>query len=68
MTAPEIVVEPDDATLARTVAAALLDELEHRQAAGELPGVCLTGGTIADAIHRDLARFDRGLPEVNRRG
>ena len=56
MTAPEIVVEPDDATLARTVAAALLDLIEHAQVAGEVPGIGLTGGTIADAIHREVAR------------
>ena len=56
MTAPEVIVEPDDVTLARTVAGALLDAIEHAQAAGEVPGICLTGGTIADAIHREVAR------------
>ncbi|RYU11412.1 6-phosphogluconolactonase [Nocardioides iriomotensis] len=53
---PEVVVRPDAADLARTVAGALLDLVEHAQAAGEIPGICLTGGTIADAIHREVAR------------
>ncbi len=57
MTAPpEVVVRPTAADLAHTVASALLDLLEREQSAGRLPAVCLTGGTIADAIHREVAR------------
>ena len=56
MTAPEVVVRPDGADLASAVAGALLDLVERAQAAGDIPGICLTGGTIADAIHREVAR------------
>ncbi len=38
------------------VASALLDRLEAAQARGEVPQIGLTGGTIADALHRELAR------------
>ena len=53
---PEVVVLDDPADLARHVAAALLDLLEHVQGTGGVPSVTLTGGTIADAIHREVAR------------
>ncbi|MBS2937776.1 6-phosphogluconolactonase [Nocardioides sp. J2M5] len=47
----------DDADLlVGDVASALLDRLEAAQARGEVPQVGLTGGTIADALHRELAR------------
>ena len=52
----EVVVRDDASDLARHVAGALLDLLERSQAAGEVPCVALTGGTIADAIHREVAR------------
>lgn len=52
----EVVVRDDASDLARHVAGALLDLLEQRQAAGEVPAICLTGGTIADALHREVAR------------
>ena len=56
MTAP-IVRRHDDAdVLVGDVASALLDRLESAQARGEVPHIGLTGGTIADALHRELAR------------
>ena len=38
------------------VASALLDRIEAAQARGELPHVALTGGSIAETLHRELAR------------
>jgi 6-phosphogluconolactonase len=55
-TGPEIVVHEDASTLAGDVASRLLDRLEEAQARGEVPQIGLTGGTIADAIHREVAR------------
>jgi 6-phosphogluconolactonase len=46
----------DADTLVGDVASALLDRLEAAQARGEVPQIGLTGGTIADALHRELAR------------
>jgi 6-phosphogluconolactonase len=46
----------DAASLVGDVASALLDRLEGAQSRGEVPQVGLTGGTIADALHRELAR------------
>jgi 6-phosphogluconolactonase len=43
--------------LATVVAGALLRLLTVRQAAGEVPDIALTGGTIADKIHREIARL-----------
>lgn len=52
----QVVVHDDAATLAGDVASRLLARLEEAQGRGEVPHVGLTGGTIADAIHRELAR------------
>ncbi len=57
MTDPRIEVHPDAATLATAVAGELLARLADAQAAGGVPQICLTGGTIADAIHREIARL-----------
>jgi 6-phosphogluconolactonase len=46
--------------LAEAVAAALLQRLEVAQAAGEVPQVGLTGGTIAEHVHRAVARLSPG--------
>lgn len=47
----------DDAdALAASVADAFLARMRERQAAGEEPHVALTGGTIAVALHREIAR------------
>lgn len=54
---PRIEVQPDAATLATAVAGELLSRIADAQAAGGVPAICLTGGTIADRIHRELARL-----------
>lgn len=48
-------VHPDASTLARTVALALLTRLAEVQAEERTPHVVLTGGTIADRIHHEVA-------------
>ncbi len=53
---PEVVVHDDASTLAGDVASRLLERLEVAQSRGEVPHIGLTGGTIADAIHREVAR------------
>lgn len=52
----EIVIHEDASTLAGDVASRLLERLEEEQARGEVPQIGLTGGSIADAIHREVAR------------
>jgi 6-phosphogluconolactonase len=54
---PLIEVHDDAAALATAVAGELLNRLADAQAAGQVPHVGLTGGTIADAIHREIARL-----------
>ncbi|EON23903.1 6-phosphogluconolactonase [Nocardioides sp. CF8] len=54
--AAEVVVHEDASTLAGDVASRLLSRLEEEQARGEVPQIGLTGGTIADAIHIEVAR------------
>ena len=56
MTAPEIRRHVDADILVGDVASALLDRLESAQARGEVPQIGLTGGSIAEALHRELAR------------
>lgn len=51
---------PDAETLATTVAIDLLGRLAAAQQRGEVPQVVLTGGTVADAVHRELARLGPG--------
>ncbi|HEU5037500.1 MAG TPA: 6-phosphogluconolactonase [Nocardioides sp.] len=55
--APLIEVHPDSATLATAVAGELLTRLADAQAAGGVPQIALTGGTIAEEIHREIARL-----------
>lgn len=43
--------------LATAVAGELLSRIADLQAAGDVPQIGLTGGTIADAIHREIARL-----------
>ena len=52
----EVVVHEDASTLAGDVASRMLERLEEAQGRGEVPQIALTGGTIADAIHREVAR------------
>lgn len=56
-TTPRIEVHPDPTTLATAVAGELLSRLADAQAAGGIPHVALTGGTIAEEIHREVARL-----------
>ncbi len=54
--APGVVVHDDSTTLASEVASRLLERLEEAQGRGEVPQIGLTGGSIAEALHRELAR------------
>jgi len=54
---PRVEVHESADDLATTVAGAFLRLVAVRQAAGDLPRVALTGGTIADKIHREIARL-----------
>ncbi len=54
--AAEIVIHDDAADLARHVAADVLTVITIAQSEGREPHIALTGGTIADAVHRELAR------------
>ncbi|MBD8869375.1 6-phosphogluconolactonase [Nocardioides donggukensis] len=47
----------DKEALAEAVAARLLERLAVAQAEGRVPQVVLTGGSVADAVHRALARL-----------
>jgi 6-phosphogluconolactonase len=54
---PRVEVHESGDDLATSVAGAFLGFVRVRQAAGEVPQVGLTGGTIADKIHREIARL-----------
>lgn len=56
-TSPRVEVHPDSATLATVVAGELLTRLADAQSAGHTPQIALTGGTIAEEIHREVARL-----------
>ncbi len=60
MTTPRIEVHDDDQALATAVAGELLTRLADAQAAGRVPHIALTGGTIAEVVHRELARLAPG--------
>src|SRR3954454_9511076 len=51
----EVHASPDE--LASTVAGAFLRVVRVRQDSGDIPQVGLTGGTIAEMIHREIARL-----------
>ena len=53
---PRVEVHDSADDLAVAVAGAFLRLIQVRQAAGDTPQVGLTGGTIADKIHREIAR------------
>lgn len=55
--APKVEVRADAADLATFVARLLLKRLAKVQAHGRVPSVALTGGTIADQVHREVARL-----------
>ena len=50
-------VHESAADLATAVAGELLSRIADLQAAGDVPQIGLTGGTIADAIHHEIARL-----------
>lgn len=56
----ETVVLPDADVLATTVAEQLLERLASVQAAGRVPQIGLTGGTVAEVIHRRVAELSPG--------
>jgi 6-phosphogluconolactonase len=62
--APRIEVHESADALATAVAGELLARLVDAQSAGHEPQIALTGGTIADAVHRELARLS-GSSEVD---
>lgn len=51
----ELKVLPDPAGVASTVADRFLQRVAAAQGRGETPNVALTGGTIAGAVHREIA-------------
>jgi 6-phosphogluconolactonase len=57
VTAPRVEVHADAAALATAVAGELLARLADAQAGGGIPQIALTGGTIAEAVHREVARL-----------
>lgn len=57
MSTPRVEVHPDAEVLAHAVAGALLERLADAQAAGRVPQVALTGGTIAEAIHQRVGEI-----------
>ena len=54
---PIVEVYDDAGALAAGIATRLLERLEDVQATGRIPHLALTGGTIADEMHRELARL-----------
>ncbi len=54
---PRIEVHADAADLATAAAGELISRIKAAQARGEEPQIGLTGGSIADAVHRELARL-----------
>lgn len=57
---PLVEVHEDGPALATAVAGELLSRLADAQDAGGLPQIALTGGTIADRVHREIARLTPG--------
>lgn len=62
MTEPEVEVLADAATLATHVARRLLERLVGAQVDERVAQISLTGGTIADDIHREVARLAPEYP------
>ncbi len=57
---PRIEVHESADALATAVAGELLTRLTDAQSSGHEPQIALTGGTIAEAVHRELARLSAG--------
>lgn len=62
MSSPRVEVHEDAAVLATSVAGELLARLTDAQTRGQVPHVGLTGGTIADDVHREVARLTPASP------
>lgn len=60
MSTPLVEVHHDAAALATAVAGELLSRLAAAQEAGRVPQIGLTGGSIAEAVHREVARLSPG--------
>ena len=58
--APEVRASASRPELATAVAQALLTRLAEAQARGEVPQIGLTGGSIAEELHREVARLSPG--------
>ncbi|MFC5729845.1 MULTISPECIES: 6-phosphogluconolactonase [Nocardioides] len=58
--APLVEVHDSPDALASAVAGELLNRIADAQAAGSVPHVCLTGGSIAEKIHREVLRHAPG--------
>jgi 6-phosphogluconolactonase len=58
MSAPAVVVHRTADLLASAVAARLVTRLVDLQSTGRIPSTVLTGGTIADRVHRSVADSD----------
>ncbi|NYD41723.1 6-phosphogluconolactonase [Nocardioides panaciterrulae] len=54
---PRVEVHEDARALATSVAGELLSRLADAQSAGRVPQIALTGGSIADAVHAEVARL-----------
>lgn len=52
---PQVRRHPDEESLVAAVADALVDRLRTLQASGRVPRLVLTGGGVADRLHRNLA-------------
>jgi len=52
-----IEVQTDAGALATAVAGELLSRIADAQASGAVPAICLTGGSIADAVHAEIGRL-----------
>jgi 6-phosphogluconolactonase len=59
-TPPRIEVHESADALATAIAGELLARLTDAQSSGHEPQIALTGGTIADAVHLELARLSAG--------
>lgn len=57
---PRVEVHSSRDDLATSVAGAFLRLVTVQQAAGAVPQIVLTGGTIADEVHREIARLAPG--------
>lgn len=69
MTTPAVRTHGSREELTTTVAHALIDRISAAQARGEVPDICLTGGSIADELHRAVLRVveagESGTPGVD---